>query len=184
MLFRSPEMDIRFDFFFQEGKENYIRQVWSNDQYEQLYKAEFEDETIKASEIMHDFYREVVQYNSLGYTADDMVGTWAEKFAGRGNIEIQKAAEEGKYDIKIHWSASAYQMAYWEMTAEVTGNGAELRYENAKHSLLTWESEDKMTEEVQYTDGKGTFDLLSTYEVVWNDEIDHAGDDTVFIKAK
>ncbi len=183
VVLNFPDMDIRFDFFFQQGKENYVRQVWSNDQYEQLYKAEFEDETLKASEIMNDFYREIVLHNSLSYTADDMVGTWAEKIAGRGSIEIKKAAEDGKYDVKIHWSASAYQMAYWEMIAEATGNGAELRYEDAKHSLLTWESEDKMTEEVKYTDGKGTFDLLSTYEVVWNDEIDHAGDDTVFINA-
>lgn len=184
VVLNFPEMDTRFDFFLQEGKENYIRQVWYNDQYEQLYKAEFEDESIKAAAVMNDFYREIVLHNTLGYTADDMVGTWAEKIAGRGNIEIQKAEEEGKYNVKIHWSASAYQMAYWEMTAEATGNGAELRYENATHSLLTWESEDKMTEEVKYTDGKGSFDLLSTYEVVWNDEIDHAGDDTVFIKAK
>ena len=184
VVLNFPDADIRFDFFFQEGKQNYIRQVWFNGENEQLYKAEFADESIKATEVMNDFYHEIVLHNTLGYTADDMVGTWAEKIAGRGNIEIQKAEEEGKYNVKIHWSASAYQMAYWEMTAEATGNGAELRYENAKHSLLTWESEDKMTEEVKYTDGKGSFDLLSTYEVVWNDEIDHAGDDAVFIKAK
>ena len=67
------------------------------------------------------------------------------------------------------------------MTAEATGNGAELRYENGKHSILTWQSEGNMTEEEIYTNGSGTFNLLSTYEVVWNDETGHAADDTVFI---
>lgn len=179
-----PEINLRFDFFLMDGKENYIRQVWFNGEHELMYKAEFKDESIKTAEVMKDFYHAMVLHNTLGYTPDDMAGTWAEKIAGRGNIEIVKAEEEGKYDVKIHWSASAYQMAYWEMTAEATGKGAELRYENGKHSLLTWQSEDNMTEEEIYTNGSGTFDLLSTYELVWDDEIDHAGVDTVFIKAK
>ena len=178
-----PDVDLRFDFFFLEGKENYIRQVWFNGEHELLYKAEFTDENIKASEVMNDFYHDIVLRNSLGYTPDDMVGAWAEKIAGRGFIEIEKAEEEGKYNVRINWSASAWQKAYWEMTAEATGNGAELRYENGKHSILTWESEEKMTEEEVYSDGTGTFDLLSTYELVWHDETGHAADDNVFISA-
>ena len=178
-----PDIDLRFDFFFMEGKENYIRQVWFNGENELLYKAEFKDETIKASEVMNDFYHEIVLRNSLGYTPDSMVGTWAEKIAGRCFIEITKSEEPDKYDIRINWSASAWQKAYWEMTAEATGNGAELRYENGKHSILTWQSEDNMTEEEVYTNGSGTFNLLSTYEVVWFDETDHAADGSVFINA-
>ncbi len=178
-----PEINLRFDFFFLEGKENYIRQVWFNGEHELLYKAEFKDQNLKASEIMNDFYHEIVLRNSLGYTPDSMVGTWAEKIAGRGFIEITKSEADGKYDIKIDWSASAWQKAHWEMTAEATGNGAELRYENGKHSILTWQSEDNMTEEVVYTDGCGTFNLLSTFEVVWFDETGHTADGSVFINA-
>ena len=177
------DIEVRFDFFFMEGKENYIRQVWFNGENELLYKAEFKDENIKASEVMNDFYHEIVLRNSLGYTPDSMVGTWAEKIAGRGFIEISKGAEAGKYEIQIDWSASAWQKAHWEMTAEATGNGAELRYENGKHSILTWQSEDTMTEEEIYTNGTGTFNLLSTYEVVWFDETEHAADGSVFINA-
>ena len=176
-----PDIDLHFDFFLLDGKENYIRQVWFNGENKLMYRAEFKDESIKAGKVMEDFYHEMVLHNTLGYTPDDMPGTWAEKIAGRGSIEISKGVEEGKYDIKIHWSASAYQMAYWEMTAEATGNGAELRYENGRHSLLTWESEDSMTEEEIYTNGSGTFNLLSTYELTWDDETGHAADDTVFI---
>ena len=83
----------------------------------------------------------------------------------------------------INWSASAWQKAVWEMTAEATGNGAELRYENGKHSILTWQSEDNMTEEEIYTNGSGTFNLLSTFELVWFDETEHAADGSVFINA-
>ncbi len=49
-----PDDGMRFDFFLMEGKENYIRQVWS--EYEMLYKAVFEDDTAKASEIMQTWY--------------------------------------------------------------------------------------------------------------------------------
>lgn len=178
-----PDINLRFDFFFMEGKENYIRQVWFNGEHELLYKAEFKDKNLKASEVMNDFYHAIVLRNSLGYLPDSMVGTWSEKIAGRGTIEIKKSEETGKYDIQIDWSASAWQKAHWEMTAEATGRGTELRYENGKHSILTWQSEDNMTEEVVYTDGSGTFNLLSTYEVVWFDENEHAADGNVFINA-
>ena len=59
-----PENNLRFDFFFMEGKENYIRQVWFNDENELLYKAEFRDKNIKASDIMNDFYHEIVLQNT------------------------------------------------------------------------------------------------------------------------
>ena len=181
VVLEFPDIDLRYDFFLTDGKENYIRQVWFDKEHELIYKAEFTDESVKAADVMLDFYHAIVLNNSLGYTPDDMAGTWAEKIAGRGSIVITKSEKEGKYDIAIHWSSSAWQMAYWEMTAEATGNGAELRYENGKHSILTWQSEGNMTEEEVYTNGSGTFNLLSTYEVVWNDETGHAADDTVFI---
>ena len=54
-----PEDDIRFDFFFAEGGENYIRQVWSNEENEQLYKVTFADGEKKASAIMKQWYDEI-----------------------------------------------------------------------------------------------------------------------------
>lgn len=176
-----PEDDIRFDFFLSSGKENYIRQVWSNEQNEMLYKAVFADENVKATDVMHDLYNDMVLANTLGYTADDMIGTWVEKIAGRGTIEITKDEASRQYNVKIHWSASAYQMYYWEMTANVAWNGVTLNYENGKHTIITFTSETESTEEVVYENGTGSFELLSTYELVWHDDIDHAGDDTVFV---
>ena len=184
VVLNFPEDNIRFDFFFMEGKENYIRQVWSNDEYEMLYKAEFEDESLKASEIMNNLYLDMVLADSLGYTPDDMVGVWAEKIAGRCTIEISKAEEDGKYNVKIHWGSSAFESYNWSMTAVSTGNGAELRYEDCTLIDLVFTSEEESTETVVYEKGTGTFNLLSTYELVWNDETGHAADDTVFISVR
>lgn len=183
VVLNFPEYDYRFDFFQMDGKENYIRQIWCNGQDEIFYKANFKDDTIKASEIMQNFYDAIVRANFPGTGPDEMTGIWAEKIAGRGAIEISKGTEAGKYDIQIRWSASAAQVAYWEMTAEATGNGDELRYENGRHTIQTWQSEDQMTEEEVYTNGTGSFRLLDTGELVWNDGIEQAAEGTVFINA-
>ena len=61
VVLNLPKDDTRFDFFLAEGSENIIRQVWFNEQNEMLYKAEFEDETIKASEVMNDFYHAMAE---------------------------------------------------------------------------------------------------------------------------
>ena len=177
-----PEEDLRFDFFLQEGKENYIRQIWNDNNNSSLYKAVFADKSIKASAVMNDFYKDMVLADSLGYGPDSLVGAWAEKIAGRGVIYIEKNPE-GTYSVSIHWGSSAYESADWAMTAVPTGSGAELRYEDGVKTILTFTSETESTEKTIYTDGKGTFTLLSTHELMWNDETEHAADYAVFVFA-
>lgn len=65
VVLNFPEDDVRFDFFKMEGKENYVRQVWSQEQNEMLYKAVFADETIKASRIMEELYQAMVKAENL-----------------------------------------------------------------------------------------------------------------------
>ena len=178
-----PDEDLRIDFFFPEGYENYVRAVWNNGQTEELLLAEVSDENIKASAVMNDLYHEMVLANSLGYTPDDLIGTWAEKIAGRGSIEISKGDEEGSYKVFIHWGSSAFEASQWTMTAYPTGNGAELRYNDCTMTDIVFTSDDQSTETVRYENGTGTFSLLSTYELVWNDETGHAADDNVFVNA-
>ena len=101
-----------------------------------------------------------------------------------GYAEISKAEEDGKYNVKIHWGSSAFESYNWSMTAVSTGNGAELRYEDCTLIDLVFTSEEESTETVVYENGTGTFNLLSTYELVWNDETGHAADDTVFISVR
>lgn len=55
-----PEEGIRYDFFFAEGKENYVREVHSDD-YSVLYKAVFEDESSTANAIMNEWYEALVK---------------------------------------------------------------------------------------------------------------------------
>ena len=52
-----PDEGVRFDFFFVEDGRNYIREVWGEDpEWEKLYKANFEDESIDATEVMAEWY--------------------------------------------------------------------------------------------------------------------------------
>ena len=55
-----PEEGVRFDFFFAEGKENYVREVHGED-YSILFKAVFEDGNSKASAIMNEWYEALVK---------------------------------------------------------------------------------------------------------------------------
>ena len=52
-----PDEGVRFDFFFVEDGRNYIREVWGEDsEWEKLYRADFEDESIDATEVMAEWY--------------------------------------------------------------------------------------------------------------------------------
>ncbi len=179
-----PDLGDRFDFFFAEGGENYVRHVWG-DGYEELYTANFDDPAAKASEIVYRWYRAIAEYTggTNSYVPDDMLGRWAEKYAGRGVITITKGDAEGVYNVDIRWAGSAFESVNWSMTAVATGRGAELRYENARSWIRTYSSETEFTDAVEYENGTGTFVLNSAYEVMWDDETGHAGDDCIFIYA-
>ena len=57
-----PKDNVRFDFFQADGQENLIRRVWGeNDENEQFYKAVYEDNSVKASEVMQDWYHAVMK---------------------------------------------------------------------------------------------------------------------------
>lgn len=180
-----PEENMRFDFFVGEGG-NYVREVWY-DGRENLMKAVFADGTTTANGIAQEWYDALVAANegdtgnaALGYTPDDLVGRWAEKIAGRGVITVAKAAEDGKYDVTVEWANSAFEQSYWEMQA-VAGNGGVLTYENGKCAIRTYDSDGKYTEDVRYENGSGTLYLNSAFEVMWEDNIDGAGDNAVFV---
>lgn len=178
-----PDEDYRFDFFFQEGKENFVRQVWLNGENETLYKVTFDDDT-KASAVMKEWYDALVAANDmskLGYTADDYVGTWAEKVAGRGVITIEKAAADS-YTVHIEWANGAAEQYVWDMTATPTAANT-LRYENGTHEIRTYSSDGSFTMEPQYSNGTGEFALNSANEIMWTDEINNAGENCVFISA-
>ncbi len=119
-----------------------------------------------------------------GFSADEMIGTWADNVAGRANLEIAAAEEAGRYTIKLTWGNGAAETYQWTMTAEPTENNV-LYYSDCVKTIITFAengSEEK-TEEV-YTGGHGQFVLLSTNEIQWTDDIENAGEDVLFISAK
>lgn len=178
-----PEDDVRFDFFRMDGKENYVRMVWS-DGSEQLIRLSFSDDT-KASTVMQEWYDALVSANAPGDAApgckpDDLVGRWAEKIAGRGLITITKTSE-GNYHVLIDWPGSAFERSIWEMTATPAEEGGALKYEDAKHYVRTFTSDSEYTDELIYENGSGLFYLNSANEIMWEDHVDHAGENCVFI---
>ncbi len=179
-----PEDDIRFDFFFAEGKENYIRQVWNEGKNELLYKANFDYFELQASKLMHDWYNELADFTgaNMGYTPDDLVGKWAEKIAGRCQIEITKSKVAGEYDVTIHWGSSAWESSNWTMTAKGSNFPVgRMSYDNAKLVIRTYSSETEYTDKVQYENGTGEFYLNSANELIWIDNVDHAAENCVFV---
>ncbi|MBQ7566119.1 MAG: hypothetical protein IJT18_03285 [Oscillospiraceae bacterium] len=177
-----PDDNVRFDFF--TADKTLVREVWSDD-YEALYRITFTDEDLNATDVMQAWYDALVESGAnvaLGYTADDLIGTWAEKIAGRGMIEIEKRGD-GKYDVNIHWGSSAWESSDWTMTA-TAGNGGELTYDDCTMTTTTFTDETHSTTAVDYENGTGKFILNSANEIMWQDDVGGAGDDTVFISAK
>ena len=116
----------------------------------------------------------------LGYTPDSLLGIWLEKNAGRGNIEITKT-DEDLYRVQVNWGGTD-DMAVWTMTASPAASNI-LHYEDARHSVITFGEDGTDTETLLYENGTGTFTLLSTNEIMWQDDVDHAGEDTLFISS-
>ena len=125
---------------------------------------------------------EVSEESGLGYTSDDLVGVWAQKNAGRATITITKGADDA-YDVVVDRPSSAAERYIWEMTATPGDEGGVLVYENGKHLIRTFESDEKFTDEVQYENGTGSFYLNSAFEVMWQDDVNGAGDNAVFVNA-
>ncbi len=178
-----PEDDVRFDFFRMEGKENYVRMVWSGGN-EQLFRLSFSDDT-RACAVMQEWYDALVSANSpgnaaLGCKPDDLVGRWAEKIAGRGVITVKKTGES-QFSIHIDWPGSAFERSIWEMTAAPAGEGGALKYEDAKHYVRTYSSDTEYTDELKSENGSGLLYLNSANEIMWEDQVDNAGENCVFI---
>ncbi len=66
-----PEENVRIDFFFAEGKQNFIRTVagLEDDAIENVYVAEFADEETTANGIVYDWYKTIAE--AQGYSLED-----------------------------------------------------------------------------------------------------------------
>lgn len=125
------------------------------------------------------FTESVDEMALLGYTPDSLVGTWSEKSAGRGNIDIKKVSAD-RYTVQVNWSSSADEMYVWKMTASPAGSNV-LHYTDCIHSIIVFSEDGSDAETPVYENGTGEFTLLSTNELMWQDDIDQAGQDTLFV---
>ena len=177
-----PGNNTVIDFFTGEGCENLVREVW-DDGTARLYEARHQDKNIKAGEVIKE-WMEALKVNremgQLGYTADSLKGTWIEKIAGRGNITIEDGAEDGNYNVSVYWGSSASEAYVWNMTAQPIDNNT-IGYSDCRHSIITFYEDGTESEELKYENGTGTFTLNSANEIMWQDDVDGAGADTVFV---
>ena len=85
------------------------------------------------------------------------------------------------YAVHITWGNSAFETYTWEMIATPSDDGASLVYRNGKQVILTFSEDGSETADVRYENGTGSFSLNNLGQLVWQDDMDHAGDGTVFI---
>ncbi len=177
-----PQVGFKYDGYTNEEQPWFISYSVSEDEWENVtedewiaYKANFEDYVDPA-------YTPLSEWDGLkqlGYTPEDLVGTWEEKFDGQRQITIAESSEAGKYDISVRENNGENT---WEMTGIPLGDGGTLRYYNGKrvaHTEAAGEADEKTT---CYENGSGLFYLSSTYEVLWDDDVEHAGDNAVFVR--
>ena len=115
----------------------------------------------------------------LGYTPDSLIGSWSEKIAGRGYITIAKASDD-RYNVQVNWGNGASEMYVWTMTASPAASNI-LHYDDCRHSIITFDEEGSDTETVKYENGTGEFILLSTNELMWQDDVEETGKDSLFV---
>ena len=115
----------------------------------------------------------------LGYTPDSLIGNWSEKTSGRGNIAIEKISDD-HYNVQVNWGSSAEEMYVWTMAASPVGSNV-LHYDDCRHSIITFTEDGLDSETLVYENGSGEFTLLSTNELIWQDDVEQAGQDALFV---
>ena len=185
-----PDDDTRFDFFRAEGKENYIRQVWSDD-YTQLYQAVYADDATKASAIMNAWYDALAAANqgwaldASGFTGEEFVGEWQDETSQRAVMSVKKTDETGVYDVLIHWGGSYNSAVQWRMKAIAGAQDEILYYENGVKAELTFPDDPNASEQetVIWDNGTGYLMFRDGY-LTWYDEQDEQAADCRFVKVE
>ena len=116
--------------------------------------------------------------------APDFAGSYYEEIAGRGMIDIESTGDN-TYAVSIHWGASAFESANWEMTATYSESTGLLEYTDCTYTIITFEDEENYTEDVKYTDGAGEFWFTEDGKLGWksaNSDVDSIDGESVFLK--
>ena len=95
-------------------------------------------------------------------------GTYYEKIAGRGVMEVKKVNAQ-EVDITVDWSSSAFESSHWDIHAIYDPKNNRLVYEDVvKTDFVSKEDNTNETHE-DYNDGKGYFEV-GKGQLTWYDE--------------
>ena len=195
-----PDDDIRFDFFRAEGKEHYIRQVWSGDNV-MLYRAVFEngDHASDTSNIMSAWYDALVTVNggwaldASGFTGEKFAGDWQDSYSQRAVLHIASSlemdemdvSEPGVYSVAVHWGNGANSAIQWRMTAVAGAQDEILYYEDGRKVEITFPEDDNAPaqETVIWDNSSGYFMFRDGY-LTWYDEKEPQAADCRFVKVE
>lgn len=100
--------------------------------------------------------------------------------AGRATILVDaKGSDEA--EVSINWGASAAEHGEWEMSGPFDEENRTITYENAvKRDVVFNEDGTESSNEIVYEDGKGSFTFTEDGDLIWQDEMEHIADGTVF----
>ena len=87
---------------------------------------------------------------------EEYVGSYWDEYSQRAYAEFAIDEEEGP-QLKIWWSSSAYQKAYWVMNVELKDGN--FLYDEISYCVLTFDADDNCTEEDAKTFGSGCISI-------------------------
>ncbi len=101
IVLNFPEDEVRFDFFIGDEYKNYVREVTTFS--ESLYEFQFTDDSVKASDVMNEWYHEIAAANEKT-SAEDISGQSAELRLEDGIFTIS-IPDNGNKDNGFWWEA-------------------------------------------------------------------------------
>ena len=185
IILSFPDDDMRFEFFFAEGKTFLIRQVWG-DGSKELYRARFADGELAMDtvNIMQAWYAALAgePLETSGFTGEEYVGEWEDSVSQRAVMSIKKTDETGVYDVLIHWGGSYNSAMQWRMKAVAGAQDDILFYENGQKVEINFPDDGGEEQDtVIWDDGTGYLRLTDGV-MTWYDEKEPDAEDCRFVK--
>lgn len=117
-------------------------------------------------------------FTACGSMQKKYCGQWNEKEDNEISIDITGDEKNGFF-ISVTAAKDEETIYLWEMEGQK--ENSEIHYENAKKSIVTYDTYGNAMEEELYTDGTGRF-YLSGNTLYWEDETENFAHDAAFFR--